>query len=79
MVPVTNLSEDQQPGRDEQQSGRLRCIDGVAALGVRITLDLRGRNADLWRGHADIVALAGGIPTAAGRRPGGTADAAVST
>jgi hypothetical protein len=32
---------------------------------VRAALGLRGRNADLWRGHAAIVAPAGQIPPAA--------------
>jgi hypothetical protein len=78
-MPVANQCEDQQEGRNEQQSGRFRCIDGVAALFVRVALGLRGRHADLRRRHADIVALGERIPTAAVGGPTETAEAAVST
>jgi len=56
-MPVANQREDEQQKGDQQQSGRLRCIDRVAALVVRVALGFRGRNADLWGRHADIVAL----------------------
>jgi hypothetical protein len=64
-MPVANQREDEQKKRDQQQSGRFGGIDRAATLFVRAALGLRGRNADLWRGHAAIVAPAGQIPPAA--------------
>ena len=66
VMPVANQREDEQQKRDQQQSGRFRCIDSVAALFVRVALSLRGRQADFWGRHADIVALGKRIPIAPG-------------
>jgi hypothetical protein len=79
VMPVANQREGEQQKCDQQQSGRFRCIDRVAALFVRVALGLRGRHADFWRRHADIVALGERIPTAAVGSPTETAEAAVST
>ena len=78
-MPVANQRDDEQQKGDQQQSGRFRCIDRVAALFVGVALGLRGRHADLWGRHADIVAPGERIPTAAVGRPTETAEAAVST
>ncbi len=48
VVPVPDESKNQQDKCDQQQPGRLRCIDRVAVMPV---------SRFVWDGHRDIVAL----------------------
>ncbi len=55
-VPVADQGEDQQRERDQEQPRGFRCVDRMAALPEIRSLLLGGRDANVMRGHTNIVA-----------------------